>query len=190
MRKEIHRPWLNNIDLNKRILEIGPLDLPNVKKEHSKNVFYADIRSTDEIKDFYKNHPNISFEGIVEIDYVINENGYYECLKNIDKFDYIIASHVIEHIPDFIKFFQDISKILNPLGKVFLTIPDKNYCFDHFRCPTSFAECYDIYIRGIKNSPFRVLDQIISFVEVNDPEYWWNETKNFSFLLKQKKYLR
>jgi SAM-dependent methyltransferase len=108
-----------------------------------------------------------------------------DSLKNVDRFDYIIATHVIEHIPQLILFFQDISKILNPQGKICLSIPDKRYCFDHFRCPTSFAECYDIYIRGITNSPFRVLEYI-GGTTINDPAYWWREPNNFEHLPKQK----
>jgi SAM-dependent methyltransferase len=179
------RPWFNNIDLNKRILEIGPLCWPNVKKEQAKNVFYADIRSTEDIKKFYKNHIDVSIDKIVDIDYVINGVSYYDCLKDVDKFDYIVATHVIEHLPQLILFFQDIPKILNPHGKICLSIPDKRYCFDHFRYQTSFAECYDNYIRGINNSPFRVLDYITSNTK-NDSTYWWKNANNFEHLPKSK----
>jgi SAM-dependent methyltransferase len=178
------RPWLNDIDLKKRILEIGPLAWPNIKKEQAENVFYADIRSTDDVKRHYKDDKNVPQDKIVEIDYVIT-GGYYSCLKDVDKFDYIIATHVIEHIPDLILFFQDISNILNPQGKICLSIPDKRYCFDHFRMPTSFAECYDIYIRGIKNSPLKVLDYYAT-TTLNDCTYWWKETNNFDHLPKSK----
>jgi hypothetical protein len=75
----MYRPWLNSIDTKKRILEIGPLAMPNIKKEQGKNVFYADIRSTEDIKTIYmaeryKVAPPW-FNEIVEIDYVINGGG-------------------------------------------------------------------------------------------------------------------
>jgi len=82
-------------------------------------------------------------------------------------------------------FFQDISNIINPQGKVCLSIPDKRYCFDHFRIPTSFAECYDIYIRRINNSPLRILDYFAS-TTINDSTYWWKETNNFEHLPKSR----
>jgi len=183
------RPWLNNIDLNKRILEIGPLAMPNIKKDQGKSVFYADIKSTEDIKNIYmaeryKEKPSW-FNEIVEIDFVINNGKYYECLKDVEKFDYIIATHVIEHIPQLILFFQDIAKILNQKGKICLSIPDKRYCYDHFRCPTSFAECYDIYIRGINNLPFRIFDEL-AVRTLNNAEYWWRETNNFEHLPRAK----
>jgi IS30 family transposase len=70
--------------------------------------------------------PNVSINKIVDIDYVI-KNSYSESLKNEPKFDYVIATHVIEHILQLILFFQDISKILNPNGKLCLSIPDKRF---------------------------------------------------------------
>ena len=63
------RPYLNNIDKTKRILEIGPLDKPMIKKsKSSNNVFYADIRATYEVKEFYRNNPNVDNHGICGID--------------------------------------------------------------------------------------------------------------------------
>jgi hypothetical protein len=85
-----------------------------------------------------------------------------------------------------ILFFQDIAKILNPQGKICLSIPDKRYCYDHFRCPTSFAECYDIYIRRINNLPFRVFDEL-AVRTINNAEYWWKETNSFEHLQKSQK---
>ncbi|MDR2743308.1 MAG: class I SAM-dependent methyltransferase, partial [Treponema sp.] len=109
----MYREWLKDIDFSKRILEIGPLTTPNVKKSPGRNVFYADIRTTEEVKNFYKNDPNVVNDNIVPIDYVINGT-YSDSLKNVEKFDYVIATHVIEHIPELISFFQDIAGILNP----------------------------------------------------------------------------
>ena len=176
----MNRPWLNNIDKSKRILEIGPLCWPNVKKEPGVNVYYSDIKTTEEVKEHYKNHP-IPIDQIVNIDFLIGEEGYSASLKDIKKFDYVIATHVIEHIPQLIMFFHDISGILNNQGKLCLTIPDKRFCFDRLRYPTSFAECYDIYMRKIKDLPFRVLDHLISSTK-NDPVYWWNEASNFKYM--------
>jgi 16S rRNA A1518/A1519 N6-dimethyltransferase RsmA/KsgA/DIM1 with predicted DNA glycosylase/AP lyase activity len=166
------REWIKYIDLAKRILEIGPLTRPNIKKDSGINVFYADIRTTKEIKNFYKNDLNVVNDDIVPIDYVI-KGTYSESLKNVEKFDYVIATHILEHIPELISFFQNIAGVMNQSGRggvLCLTIPDKRYCFDHFRCSTSFSECYDVYIRGINNLPFRVLDQCISWT-INDAVY-------------------
>jgi len=179
------RPWEKTMDLTKRILEIGPLDRPIFKKE-SANVFYADIRDTQAVKDFYRNNnnDNIDIEAIVNIDYVI-KGTYSESIKADEKFDYIVMSHVIEHVPELLKFFDDIKNVLNANGKLCLAVPDHRFCFDHFRQPTSFAEVYDIYINGIKNLPFRVLDSRLA-EHANDSVYWWNNPANFDNLPKTK----
>ncbi|GMO35507.1 MAG: hypothetical protein Ta2B_15570 [Termitinemataceae bacterium] len=174
------REWIKNINLTKRILEIGPLHCPNIKKAPGVNVFYADIRSTDDVKKFFYADTHVPNDQIVDIDYVIGEK-YSESLANAEKFDYVIATHVLEHIPQLILFFQDIGKILNAKGKLCLAIPDKRYCFDHFRYPTSFAECYDVYTRKINNLPFRVLDFCINYT-INDADYWWNNRSNFDHM--------
>jgi len=177
------KPWEKTIDLTKRILEIGPLDRPIFKKD-SANVFYADIRDLGAIKDFYKNDSNVKIEAIVDIDYVI-KGTYSKSISDGEKFDYIVMSHVIEHIPELIRFFEDIKNVMNLKGKLCLTVPDHRFCFDHFRSPTSFAEAYDVYINGIKNLPFRVLDQSLS-TTVNDASYWWNAFGAFEYLPKSK----
>jgi len=175
------RPWLQTIDRNKRILEIGPLANPMIQKDpNMDNVYYADIRSTEEVKEFYKNDNSVDNNNIVSIDYVI-KNSYSEGLKNVEPFDYVIMSHVLEHIPDIIDFFKDIANVLKPDGKLCLTIPDKRYCFDHYRQPTSFAECYDVYRRSVHNNPLRVLDFLCS-TTINDPVFWWKNPTDYEQL--------
>ena len=49
-----------------------------------------------------------------------------------ERFAYIIASHVIEHLPDPIRFLRDCEALLEPGGVLSLAIPDKRVCFDHY----------------------------------------------------------
>ena len=46
------------------------------------------------------------------------------------QFDRLIASHVIEHIPDLVTFLSAAQALLAPGGAVALAVPDKRYCFD------------------------------------------------------------
>lgn len=177
----MYRPYLNNISPDCRILEIGPLTSPNLTKDRFKHVYYADIRSTEDIKSFYRAHTNIQQENIVDIDYVINKNGYADTMSNVEKFDYVVATHVIEHVPQLILWLQDLAKILKPAGKLCLTVPDKRYTFDHYRHSTSFAEIYDVYSRNIINHPARVLDQDIN-ATLNDVVYWWKNFNNMDMI--------
>jgi len=51
----------------------------------------------------------------------------------LSRFDYCLASHVIEHIPNPIAFFQSIAHLLKPGGVLSLAVPDKRYTFDFFQ---------------------------------------------------------
>ena len=163
-------PYLAKIDLTKRILEIGPLTDPIIiKSNEAPFVYYADIRSTEEVKAFYKNNATVPQNQIVDIDFVI-EKSYAETFNNEEPFDYIIMHHVIEHVPQLIRFFLDVSTALNDGGKLILTIPDARYSFDHNRVPTTFAELYDIYKRGDEVPAARTLDALLNVDVSSNPD--------------------
>jgi SAM-dependent methyltransferase len=156
MRKEFYR-YLKTINLSKRILEIGPLHAPLVGKDDGEHVYYVDIRSTEDVKEEYKNEDSIDKNKICDIDYVM-QGSYTETFASVPKFDYVISSHVIEHIPRLIDFFLDISNIFTKTGLLYLLIPDHRRCFDAYRSPTSFAEAYYIHTQNIPFAPWRILD--------------------------------
>ncbi|SFM08074.1 hypothetical protein SAMN05421830_113103 [Desulfomicrobium norvegicum] len=181
-------PYTSIIDCSKRILEIGPLANPLIPKANGPFIFYADIRSTEDIKQFYANDPNVDCSAIEDVDFVIIDT-YEESLKKnkIDKFDYVLGSHVIEHIPLLLRFFLDISTVLKDNGKLCLSIPDHRYCFDHFRTPTSFSEAYDVYLHGANRLAPRILDFFMNTSHNNPSKYWntKNDTENVALLLNK-----
>ena len=160
------------IDLNRRILEIGPLTSPFVKKHEAKNVYYADRRCTEDVKKLYESDPNVDCRQVVSIDFVIKES-FNDTLKDEEKFDYIVLVHVVEHIHDLILFFNDISKCLNKDGRIVLIIPDKRYCFDHFRRESSFCDAVDVFFNGKKRLERHVFDAYFNTLNENDPEVFW-----------------
>src|SRR6185295_18430715 len=109
---------------NDRILEFGPLIRPLVSKKDYPNIFFADVRSTEDIKKLYTSNDyleatglSVDIDSVAEIDYVINKS-YTETFKNEKKFDVVYLSHVIEHMPDVIAFLKDVVNILNKDGKL------------------------------------------------------------------------
>jgi len=181
----MYRPYLQMIDKETRVLEIGPLEAPMAARDDGfTNVFYTDIRSTDELKRFYAKDANVDCDKIVGIDFVLREN-YAETFHDVPKFDYVLASHVIEHMPQLLFSLRDIAEVLVDGGRLCLTIPDKRYCFDHYRFPTSFAQAYDIYHRGITNNPMAVLDFVSNAhgTGMNDPVHWRLNPCDYSFML-------
>jgi len=130
-----------------KILEVGPLDNPFVKRpEH--DVYYADVYTTEKVKEMYENS-YANFDRIVDIDFAIGSGSYREAVGD-NKFAAVYSSHCVEHIPDIIRHFIDISEILEDGGRYILRIPDKRNSFDYYRNVTPFRDAYDIYLNGGK----------------------------------------
>ena len=180
--------YLSGIDLGKRILEIGPLANPVLQKNEA-DVWYADILSTQEVKALYQNDASVDKEAICEIDFVIRTS-YTETCTNVAKFEYILSSHVLEHMPRLIEFFQDTVSILSTRGKMYIFLPDSRYCFDHFRNPTSFAEIYYIHTQGLAFAPWQVLDSSNMAVPLNDPKVFCANKRNFPLLAQRQPFSR
>jgi SAM-dependent methyltransferase len=172
---------------NDRILEFGPLIRPLVSKKDYPNIFFADIKNTEEIKKLYTSNDylkatglSVDINSVVEIDYVITKS-YTETFKHEKKFDVVYLSHVIEHMPDIITFLEDVANIIKSDGKLVLIYPDARYCFDHFRNGTSFIDAYDVY-KDTKSSSKRVFDFVYNVVRENNPFFFWGDPKQNKIL--------
>jgi hypothetical protein len=147
-----------------RGLEIGPLATPRVHK-YEGQIFYVDHTDTDGLRKKYSNDPDMQhrLEEIVDVDYVVGETqGIYEAVANDAPFDYVIASHLIEHIPDPISWFADVAKVLSIGGILSLVIPDKRYCFDINRRTTEMSDLIDAYLRRLRRPSFRQVYDFLS----------------------------
>ena len=169
----------DSIDSNSSIIEFGPLNRPLFNKNEFSNIYYADIRDTESIKKLYfgneyleKTGISVDINSIVNIDYVIKDT-YKKTFKN-KKFDVAYLSHVVEHMPDIIKFFDEISDILKDDGKLILIYPDKRYCFDHYRNSAAFRDAYATYKYGIKENARLSFDFSYNVIKENNAEKFWN----------------
>lgn len=113
-----------------KILEIGALDWPTFIKPEF-DVSYVDYASRTELAKKSPSNLRYAYDNIVDVDYVIPSPPYASIIN--EKFDVIIANHVIEHIPNVIDWLNDLGKLLHSNGVIFLSIPDKRYTFDYLR---------------------------------------------------------
>jgi len=174
-RELVRKKYLKASDF---ILEFGPLNGPVAKKDEFPNTYYADIRTTEEIKKLYSSNAylestgiKINTDDIVEIDYVI-KSSYKSTFEKTKKFDSVVLSHVIEHIPDILSFFKDVESIVSENGKLIIIYPDSRYCFDHFRNGTTFVDALSLLSKG-SSAGYRVFDFVFNVVNENRPEYFW-----------------
>jgi predicted SAM-dependent methyltransferase len=167
-------------DKNARILELGPLNRSLLDRKKYKNYFFADIHSTEEVKELYSGSNYlkrtgivVDLEDIIPIDYVVKDT-YKETFKDLEKFDYVIASHVLEHMPNLLNFFFDVQNILTEDGELIIIYPDKRFCFDHFRSESKFADIYDIWKTSEVGNPRQTLDFFTNVLHENNAVKFWD----------------
>ncbi len=110
-------------------LEIGALHHPTVLPEQC-TVDYCDaITKQQAIRLF----PEVPAECIVDPTYLCDlDKGELQQFAN-EQFDFVILSHVIEHVANPVSTVGDLFRIVKPGGHVVLACPDKRYTFDKNR---------------------------------------------------------
>jgi SAM-dependent methyltransferase len=157
---------------NKKTMEIGPLYRPFVLKTEG-DVTYVDHADTETLREKYKDDPKFDKSTIVDIDAVWGEQTLADCLGPGNKVDYIIASHVIEHVPDLLTWLRELRSVLNENGEIRLVIPDKRFTFDYTRRLTELPEVLDAFLRKTRRPlPWNILDHVINVREVDTGAAW------------------
>ena len=157
---------LSHIDpANQSGLEIGALCLPIVAPERGP-VRYVDHMDTASLRGKYAVDPNVDVDKIVDVSFVWGEKTLPQAVGD-ERFDYVVASHVIEHVPDTVGWLREIAAVLKPGGILSLVIPDKRFTFDARRETTTFAALIESHLLGRRHPGFReVLDHFDSVVAV------------------------
>ncbi len=130
-------------------IEIGPSHAPIAPKREGFRVEVIDHATRAELVVKYAGHP-VDLDRIEEVDYVWKGQSYLELTGKPAHYDWIIASHVVEHTPDLIGFLADCDSILKDDGVLALVIPDKRYVFDRFRPVTGLARVIDASLAGAR----------------------------------------
>jgi len=119
-------------------LEFGALHNPVLRRPQAR-VRYVDHADTQALRAKYRGNPGVDPARIVDVDIVWTGGALAEACGG-ERFDYVIASHVIEHIPDPIGWLAQLRSVLRPEGTVRLIVPDRRYCFDYRRQTSSAAD--------------------------------------------------
>ncbi|MEY2401345.1 MAG: hypothetical protein QOJ08_1456 [Ilumatobacteraceae bacterium] len=155
-------------------LELGPLINPVVRKDMG-DIRYIDHVDTDALRARYATHVGFDVDAIVPIDYVSN-GSIHDTVGPDIPFDYVIASHVIEHVPDVIGWLGDIRSVLKDDGVLSLAVPDHRRCFDALRSPTVTADLIHAYLtKPDIPSPRQVFDHYSSAVAWRGMIAWEEE---------------
>lgn len=158
-------------------VEIGPSHNPIASRKNGYHVDIIDHLDREQLIEKYHNH-GVQLRNIEEVDYVWKGESYAELTGKKLYYDWIIASHVIEHTPDFIRFINDCEEILKEDGVLSLVIPDKRYCFDHFRFPTNLASVVDHHLqKNVFHTPGTVAEYYLNVVSQGGEISWESASK-------------
>jgi len=128
-------------------IEIGALCNPLVTKAESHGkVLYVDYATAAQLRDHYQHDPNVRIDQIVETDLVWGTRQLPELVGD-RRFDYVLASHVIEHTPNMIGWLREIGTVLRDGGVLSLAIPDKRYTFDLKRELTTLGALVESFLQ-------------------------------------------
>jgi SAM-dependent methyltransferase len=158
-----------------RGLEIGPLASPVVRKDEG-DVLYVDHANAEGLRAKYAKDPGMQdrLGGIVDVDYVTQPGqSLWDLVGHDGPFDYVIASHLVEHIPDMVGWMQDVASVLREGGILSLVLPDKRYCFDINRSVTEISDVIDAHQRRLTRPSYgQVYDAFSKVIDVDCTAAW------------------
>ena len=165
---------LHLVNRQGRGLEIGPSHNPIAPKRLGFNVHILDHATAAELRVKYADDP-VNLNNIEEVDFVWRGEPLSELIGQDHCYDWIVTSHVIEHVTDLVSFLQQCEKLLAAGGVLSLVVPDKRYCFDYYRWPSSTGDALQAFTeQRVRHSPGNIFDHFASASRMND-NITWNE---------------
>ena len=154
-------------------IEIGALNQPApLPKELS--VSYCDVISQEEAKRLF---PETDSNNLVTVNHLIDlDNSGLRQFKS-NSLDFVILSHVIEHVANPIAVLDELFRVCKPTGHVVLAVPDKDYTFDKPRQLTPFTHLLEEYRQHVTTvSDAHYLD----FLKAVHPEVFSRPAEQFA----------
>ncbi len=155
-----------------KAMEIGALDKPVIPPD-TPGVFYVDHTDTATLRQKYLDDPHVDKDRLVHVGGVWGANTLAQAAATAAPFDLIVASHVVEHVPDLVTWFEELASVLGPKGEVRLAIPDRRYTFDFLRRETVIADVLDAWICRARRPTNRcVLDHALHVGAIDCGQAW------------------
>ena len=174
-------------------LEISPSYNPILPKASGYRVETIDYVNAAQLRHKYKDDKNVDITKIEEVDYVSDGGAIATVIGKPNHYDYILASHVIEHIPDLLGFLKQCGTLLKANGVLVLVIPDKRYCFDVLQTLTGTGAILEAHLeKRNRHTPGQLFD-FIAYRAIRGNAIIWSEgcaeTLSFEYDLNQAKAL-
>lgn len=164
---------LKGLDITRmRGVEMGPLNRPLIAKGESE-VYYVDHCSAEQLRAKYHGDPNVDPNDIVDVDFIWSNEPAKDLLQDVFPLDYVVASHVIEHVPDLIGWLHEMHDTLREGGSLALAIPDKRFTFDAYRRTSAMEEIRLAYNERRRRPGLRpIMDHFANVVKADTWALW------------------
>jgi SAM-dependent methyltransferase len=145
-------------------IEIGPGHAPLVVPRPGLDVQYLDRWEPDENAELF---PELDGATFPKPDIVADLNK--EALQAVrsESLDFLVASHILEHLANPLRILIDIYRVLKPGGVLLILLPDRRKTFDQGRDPTSLDHIISDFEMGMVEVDDEHLVEFIS--HVSDP---------------------
>lgn len=153
---------LSMFDSSGKGLEIGPSFNPLLPKGQGYDVEILDHLTASDLKKKYASAPNVDLEKIEEVDYVSEGGSLLNVITETARYDYIVASHVIEHTTCFLGFLLDCQTLLKETGVLVLAVPDKRFAFDCLRPNSTTGQVLQAHFEKRQNHSLgQLFDELV-----------------------------
>lgn len=146
----------NYLGTSATVLEIGPSINPMLTGQGSYSVEYLDACSTEELRErAVQMGRDIDCAPSIKHLHDFNQSVAH-CVGH-KTFDFVVSSHVIEHVPDLVGHFKEVREILNDGGKYAFLVPDKDLCFDAKKSNSSLGQIVEARLERRTVAPVSAL---------------------------------
>jgi SAM-dependent methyltransferase len=151
---------LGRIDFRTAVgLEIGALHSPPVRRDEGR-ILYVDYAPTEVLRHTLRRH-DVSPADLLEVDIVWGDTRLRAALG--EPADYVVARHVVEHVPDLIGWLAEIHEALKPGGTLGLAVPDRRFTFDACRAETGIAEVVAAHLEQRRRPSVQQIFDVAAF---------------------------
>jgi len=141
-------------------LEIGPSHNPLMPKAAGFDVEILDYLDAEGLRQKYAK-AGLDVSAVEEVDFVSDGRPMTDVIGARHRYDWIVASHVVEHVPDLVSFLADCEALLKPGGSLVLAVPDKRCCFDVLRPISTVGQVLQAHVDGrTRPSPGVIFDDV------------------------------
>jgi len=157
-----------------RGLEIGASFSPFAPKREGYQTHVIDHLAKEDLIEKYRAH-DMPVQNVEAVDFVWRGESYAELTGNKKYYDWVIASHLIEHTPDLIGFINSCQEVLKDDGVLSLVVPDARYCFDCLRPLSGISKIIDAHLQENKTHTVGTIAEFSLNAVKKDSALAWDE---------------